>query len=296
MAFPNLKRILHIGSVLSMYKLALAVGTSSRPKYRAILLSLLRPFIHEGEISIRHRCYERFNKTYLRVSDLSADVLSTQELCLCDIYRLDRNFQPDMVIDGGGNIGLFTLRAAASAKSVGNAPTKFVICEPLPRNIGQIQKHLRVNCVQAEILPYCLGGSRRTISFYCRDANVSSFDSLIPYDSVMEIPVVPLQDVIAPSAERILIKLDIEGMEVEVLAAYVPTEHRTVYIVGELHDHPRNASTLRHLFHQYGWTLDLFDVNEETCTFRACSPRAVPLLEWAAALGGKHDPEAVING
>jgi hypothetical protein len=30
--------------------------------------------------------------------------------------------------------------------------------------------------LSAEILPVCLGGSRRSISFYCRGANASSFD------------------------------------------------------------------------------------------------------------------------
>lgn len=283
--FPNIRRILGIGSPLSSLKLILVVATSSRPKYRGFFLRLLKPFVHDGEITVRHRCYERFHQTKLRLSDLDADSLSTRELCVSDVYRLDRNFRPDLVIDGGGNIGLFTLRAAASISSEKKKPTKFIICEPLPRNISQIDKHLKMNAIEAEVMPVCLGGTRRSIPFYCRAANQSSFDPTEAYDSVMEIPVVLLEDAIADyPAERILIKLDIEGMEVEALSAFVPREQRAVYIVGELHDFPVNAPLMERLFQSAGWTLELFDIDRQTSSFRACSPLAVPLLAWTASV------------
>src|SRR5271154_5315789 len=280
MAFPNVKRILQIGSPLSSLKLLLVVTFYSRPKFGALAHFLLRPFVHNGMISIRYRCYERFYKTFLRTSDLQADYLSTRELCVNDIYYLDRNFKADLVIDGGGNIGLFSLRAAAAYPSV-----KIIICEPLPRNIEQIERHLEMNGIRAEILPSCLGGTRRTIAFYCRGANESSFDAAEPYERIMEVPVVLLADAIGTSpAQRILIKLDIEGMEVEALTAFVPTtEQRAIYIVGELHHYPVNAPLMEQLFRDHGWTLELFDIDEVTSSFRACSPSAVPQLGWASA-------------
>jgi FkbM family methyltransferase len=278
MAFPNVKRILQIGSPLSSLKLLLVATLYSRPRFKTLANALLRPFVNDGAISIRYRCYERFYKTFLRTSDLQADYLSTRELCVNDIYQLDRSFNPDLVIDGGGNIGLFSLRAAAAYPSA-----KIVICEPLPRNIEQIQRHLDGNGVQAKILPNCLGGPRRTIPFYCRGANESSFDAAEPYDKVMDIPVVLLEDAIGSSpAQRILIKLDIEGMEIEALTAFLPTEQRAVYIVGELHQYPINSPIMERLFRDHGWTLELFDTDEETSSFRACSPSAVPLLSWPA--------------
>ena len=280
MAFPSVKRILQIGSPVSSFKLLLIVTLYSRPKFKTFAQALLRPFIHGGVISIRYRCCERFYQTYLRTSDLQADYLSTRELCVNDIYYLDRNFKADLVIDGGGNIGLFSLRAAAAYPSA-----KIIICEPLPRNIEQIQRHLDLNGVRAEILPNCLGGTRRTIPFYCRGANESSFDAAEPYEKIMQIPVILLQDAIGSSpAERILIKLDIEGMEIEALTAFVPTEHRAIYVVGELHHYPVNAPIMERLFRDHGWTLEFFDTGDVTSGFRACSPAAVPLLNWAASV------------
>lgn len=270
-----------MGSAWSALKLILIVGASSRPKYKAIFLALLWPFIRKGEVHIRYRCYERFNRSTLRISDLDADCLSTRELAVRDIYRLERNFQPDLVIDGGGNIGLFTLRASASLSDAMRTSTRFVICEPLPRNIEQINKHLQMNKISATVLPYCLGGTCRSIPFYCREAHASSFDADAPYKSVIEIPVVLLQKAIEGiSAQRILIKLDIEGMEIETLAAYVPDEKRAVYIVGELHHRFINAPLMEEIFRAHGWFLELFDLDQSACSFRACSPLAAPMLNW----------------
>jgi FkbM family methyltransferase len=283
MLFPNVQRILKTCSPSSSIKLIFAVAASSRPKYKNFFLGLLQPFVRQGQIFIRYRCYERNFETGLRMSDLDADFLSTKELSLDDVYYLERQFRPDMILDGGGNIGLFTLRAVAAMQKDGWKSMQVVICEPLPRNVEQIKRHLAMNNVDAEILPYCLGGERRTIPFYCRGANQSSFNSTEAYDSVIEIPVVLLEDVVAlHPAERLLIKLDIEGMEIEVLDAYVPGERRAVYMVGELHDVQKNSVKMEQIFKKNGWAYELVDADIETSGFRACSPAAMPLLHWPA--------------
>ncbi|HZY63293.1 MAG TPA: FkbM family methyltransferase [Edaphobacter sp.] len=214
------------------------------------------------------------------MSDLQSDYMSVLELGVIDVYHLDHGFHPDLVIDGGGNIGMFTLRAAACLTPQGDSPIRFVVCEPVPTNIKQIRKNLEINRIEANILPVCLGGAHRTIPFYCREANQSSFDSSKPYTSQIEVPVIPLQDALGSnSAERILIKLDIEGMEVETLSAYIPQEKRAVYIVGELHEFSVNAPLMEELFQRNGWTLEIFGIADDLATFRACSPAALPLLK-----------------
>lgn len=281
MAFENVGSILRLGSPLSSIKRLLIAASSSRPKYRSLCLKLLQPFVRNGEISLRYHCYDHYLQSFVRLSDLSSDLLTTIELSVRDTYNLDLSFRPDLVIDGGGNIGLFTLRAAAATASTSDSPVKFVVCEPLPRNVEQIRKHFALNKIPAEVMEGCLGGVRRSIPFYCREAIHSSFDPAKPYTSVMDVPVYTLQDIISSySPKRILIKLDIEGMEIEVLDSFVPSEDRPVYIVGELHNFAVNASSMERIFRDNGWKFEYCGIANDHANFRACSPAAVPLLAW----------------
>jgi FkbM family methyltransferase len=286
MAFENVRSILRIGSPSSSFKLLLLAASRSRPRYRALCLGLLRPFVRGGEISLRYRCYDRYLRCFIGLSDMESDLISVLELSVRDTYELDFSFKPDLVIDGGGNIGLFTLRAAAGLARGGDSAARFIVCEPLPRNLDQIRKHLAINEISAEVMAGCLGGERRSIPFYCREAIDSSFEPDKPYTSVVEIPVYTLQDAIGSyAAKRILIKLDIEGMEMEVLGSYVPWEHRPVYVVGELHSFAMNAPTLRRTFEENGWGFEFCEIANDHATFRACSPAAAPLLTWMAHVG-----------
>ena len=53
----------------------------------------------------------------MRGSELSSDFQAALELCCRDTYNLDQDFHPDLMIDGGGNIGLFTLRVTLGCES-----------------------------------------------------------------------------------------------------------------------------------------------------------------------------------
>ncbi len=87
----------------------------------------------------------------------------------------------------------------------------------------------------------CIGGSRRKIPFFVRQAISGSFDPTKPYTNKLEVEVWTLADVLAGrDAQKIQIKMDIEGMEIETLESYVPVETRAVCIVGELHEHKKN--------------------------------------------------------
>lgn len=279
MAFPNAKKILRAGSPLSTWKLLLIAASFSRPQFRGLCHLLLRPFVHDGMIPIRYRCGGRFLKIWLRVDDLNSDFQSCIELGVDDSYGVDEEFLPNILVDGGGNIGLFTLRTVAEQQARGNTSMTAIICEPIARNVEHIHRHLAANHMEVRILEGCLGGTRRTLPFYCREAINSSFDPEKPYHEVIQVPVYLLEDAIGgSSAERILVKLDIEGMEVEVLKAFLPGEQRAVYIVGELHECAIHASEMETLFHENGWTYEIWREADDQALFRACSPAALPLL------------------
>lgn len=291
MAFPNARRILRGGVSLSTFKLLAMQASLSRPALRGIGERLIQPFIHDGEVAVRYGCHGRRYTAFVRMSDMSSDVFTMKELATGEgVYHLDPGFQPDLVVDGGGNIGLFAMLAAALYPSA-----KIVVCEPAPRSLKQIEKHLRLNRVNAEVLPVCLGGNRRTIPFYVREAIASSFDPEKPYQSVVDVNVLTLSDVLqGRDAGRILVKLDIEGMELEVLEAWVPKEKRPVCVVGELHGRKIHGSRLKEILDASGWSLVFRDSSETDSIFEARSPAARIAVPGDATTG--PSPAAWVSG
>jgi FkbM family methyltransferase len=275
MGFPQAKIILRAGlSPLSTFKMLVMTAAGSRPRYRKICIALLSPFRRHGEVAIGYSCNGRRFVARVRIADLESDWMSVMEIGVRKIYPVDAGFMPDLVIDGGGNTGLFTLYASAVYPSA-----RIIVCEPVPRNLAQIEKHLRINHVTAEVQPVCIGGSERKIPFYVREANQGSFDPGLPYRSQIDVDVVTLASlVLGRNAKQILIKLDIEGMEVEALESFVVEETRPILVVGEVHNAATNVALLEGICARSGWTVRFEDVGEMTGNFMAWSPAADSML------------------
>jgi FkbM family methyltransferase len=274
MVFSNARLILQKASGWSAIKLLLLAAGRSRPGLKMIWTPLLWSYVRSGEIPITYTHSNRTFRVFLRLADQDSDLHSILEVLIRQVYPLNPAYAADLVIDGGANIGLFSLQAASVYPSA-----KLIACEPLPRNIVQLNKHLNRNHVTASVMSVCVGGAHGTIPFYCRGANASSFNASTPYDDVLSIEVLSLQEVVAASsAQRILIKLDIEGMEIEALQSYVPTEQRSVIVLGELHGHKHNRGKLESLFAQHRWSFQLGDLSGDDAIFEARSPAALRLL------------------
>jgi FkbM family methyltransferase len=271
---PNARCILKRGPSLSTYKLLLMAAASTRPGLRSIFFGLLRPFIHNNDVTIRYRREGRLYSVFIRMDDVFSDFCSVLELVVKHVYKIDSRFVPDLVVDCGGNTGLFSLEASALYPSA-----RIVVCEPAPRNLDRIRRHLSFNSVAAEVLPVCVGGSRRIIPFYLREANQGSFESTKPYTNKLDVEVLTLADLLRNRrAHTLYIKLDIEGMEIEALETYVPGETRAVCVVGELHGHKDNSRHLERIFGDHGWQLKFEDVSDAGSIFEAYSPAALDLL------------------
>lgn len=280
MGFPNAKLILKKTTGLSAFKLLILSAQASRPRMKLLWDSILQPFVVNDQVALTYRESNRTLQVSVRLADRSSDVHSVLEVLIRNVYALDSAYAADLVIDGGANIGLFSLQAAAVYPKA-----RIVACEPLPRNVEQLKKHLTSNQVTVDVLPICLGGAERTIPFYCRGANASSFEAAIPYDEILPIRVTTLKDIMKRQAttEKVLIKLDIEGMEIEVLENFVPNETGCIVVVGELHGHKANCGKLQRLFAQHDWAFRLGDdLSGNDAMFEARSPAASKYLSQSS--------------
>ncbi len=165
---------------------------------------------------IRYRKFGVPRSVIVRDKHLRSDLQSVLELAAGDCYGLAKfAWQPDVVIDGGGNTGLFSLAAAARWPAV-----RLLCFEPMPANVELIRRHLAMNNLteRVELFPIALGGDNRKAQFFLREANQGSLGGNLEFSTTIDVDVRRLWDFYEPiRSQRILVKLDVEGAEFEIL-------------------------------------------------------------------------------
>lgn len=119
----------------------------------------------------------------------------------------------DSFIDVGANIGLMSLAAAATVLGQG----KIHAFEPFPSTMGILERNKTLNKFdQIEIHPYALAAKNEKVIIYPEKGNRGGA-SIINHqnESGVEIETKMLDDFNFPSID--LIKIDVEGFELEVL-------------------------------------------------------------------------------
>jgi FkbM family methyltransferase len=229
---------------------------------------MLRWVARDGKLAIRYRMSGLSRRAFLRMAHLQSDLCVALELAVSDSYRLNQLNEPEFVVDGGGNTGLFTLAASARWPRA-----RFVVCEPVPSNLDILKQNLALNGITAEVFPLCLGGAPGRARFYCREAMAGSFSPEIPYTSVIEVGIITLSDICrGHEGQEILIKLDIEGAEVAVMGEFLHIPRKKTTIIGELHDHDRQSAPLIHLAEKSGWRVRFLRVDTQHSNFQLFSP------------------------
>jgi FkbM family methyltransferase len=172
-----------------------------------------------------------------------------RELFLRDAYRrsmahIAKLPEGSIVLDLGGNIGCFSLRAAAL-----NPAIRLHSFEPGPPNLRMFRMNLLANPklgARIELYPAAVAGRRAEAqwSFDEDNAGASSLYSA-PSTATDSVEVRPFAEVIAALPDPIgLVKIDIEGAEYDLLA-HTPagTWDRIPAFTIELHNDPAGGMT-----------------------------------------------------
>jgi len=124
----------------------------------------------------------------------------------------------DVFIDGGANIGIFTLIGAASVTRTG----RVVACEPVPETMAILQRNLDLNAFGwVDTRLAALSSAPGTGSLYAFGPG-SPLSSFAPEDqehgAAISVELVTLDALAEPALGRVgLVKLDVEGAEVSAL-------------------------------------------------------------------------------
>ena len=258
-------------SGFSLVKVLLAVMANSRPRTRPFAYGLLKMVSPGTRVTYDYKIGNRRLIGFLRWEHIDSDLQSALELAVNDCYRLDQLPRPDFVIDGGANTGLFSLAAAT------RWPAAHIIAfEPVPSNLEAIESHLKANHVEAlvRVEKAALAGTDGSKRFFVREANQGSFSDGLPGENSIDVDCRAIAQYLPSNKETLkLIKLDIEGAEVEALdALFKNGGTKKTIIVMELHNTPVTRPWIEELAHRIGFSVEFYEIGSVTALCQLTSP------------------------
>jgi FkbM family methyltransferase len=193
----------------------------------------------------------------LHFRDNFGDITNLPGLFHQNVYRSTTLTGAGVILDVGANIGL-----AAAWFSLHN-PNRPIYCfEPLKANVALVRK----NCPRAIVKQAAVGAVRGSIKLQVDPDSVMA--SSIPCrwkTTQAEFDVITLDEFISEQRiERVaLLKVDVEGMEIEILKGAGETLKRTARVAMETHAESRHCEALRRL-KEAGFTIDAEEFSNTT--------------------------------
>jgi FkbM family methyltransferase len=189
----------------------------------------------------------RFGRVALR--DNFGDITNLYDLWVQNVYRFAAPDVPGDIFDVGANIGLFAAFAAH------HAPGRTIHCfEPLSSNARMIPR----NCPRAVVNRCGVGREPGRVRLGVDEHGImaSSVDQPWPLHAE-EFDVVPLDDYTRRNSIEAIafIKIDCEGMELDVLDGAAETLRRTSRVAMETHGLDRHRGSVERL-RAAGFTID----------------------------------------
>lgn len=231
--------------------------SEKRQKLRTIIFRRIGCFARNGQVAVSFRVSGQPVSIFMRKGN-KADYLVFGEMVMGG-YKVPDNlaYHPTAVVDGGANIGLFSLFACATFPDI-----KVTCYEPDKENLAQLRRNLDANNIVAEVIPKALWSKTAELFYHPAESYSGYVDAKpSPYPISCILPAVP---------DGCWLKLDIEGAEYEVLPALLKAGCQPYIISMEIHDFNRRGDQLLSLLkaHCYEWD-ELFQPTAQCVTICA---------------------------
>ncbi len=156
-----------------------------------------------------------------------------KEIFLDNIYQLSNlPFKPDLIIDCGGHIGLFTLLAQHHFPG-----TRALVFEPNKANLIYLKSQIEFNQLAVQVIPSAVSNFDGFAEFSAGCSCSGSIATAVDAEAAGEtVPVANLCEVLKQEkTQQLLLKMDIEGGEEILLPAILPLLPRRTVLFFETH-------------------------------------------------------------
>ena len=230
------------------------------PKRTRILTSLSHRIgarANAGQVRLSMWRFQRRVVFQMRENNI-ADYHIGSEFVLQE-YDFSSNAKFNFIVDGGANIGMFSIQAA-----IVNPSAQIIAYEPNSDNIQQLNRNLTENGVAVEVRESALWSTETELFF---NADTSMSGSVSRNDRGTNDRGTKVTAELPKLSENMWLKLDIEGAEYEVLPVVLKSSHLPLRIDLEIHDHDKRGKALCQLLKDAGYTL-IGDVeSDKPCIF-----------------------------
>jgi FkbM family methyltransferase len=211
----------------------------------------------------------RYGRFFFR--DNFGDITNLTNLIFRDVYGIRKLRAPGVILDVGANIGL-----AAAWISYFNPDRPIHCFEPLAGNVELVRK----NCPHARVKQVAVGAQDGRVSLAVDSASVMASSIPCAWSTRLQTFPTTSLDTFAHEAgiaDIALLKIDAEGMELEILEGARGILPRVAQLAMETHGHAVHETVLD-LLRSAGFQIDSAEFNGHTgmvFTSRACNEVSV---------------------
>lgn len=164
-------------------------------------------------------------------SDWSQTVIF-EEIFLRNGYDLNKvKFEPEVILDCGAHIGMFSLLAKSRFVAA-----RVVAFEPNPINIKYLRKQIEANCLDMELEESAVSTKAGELRFVWNNSHGGRLNHGGSSDEGSKVKVINLPEMVRDlKASSLLLKMDVEGEEMEILPLLVPLLPPRTAIFLEIH-------------------------------------------------------------
>ena len=228
----------------------LTVMGHHRVKLRQWFLSQVNKFAINQEVQLNLYIDNKLRFFSMRYAN-EADYLIGGEL-IKEVYEVP-NFQPKLIIDGGGNIGMFSIQANSYFPQA-----QLVVYEPDSNNFEQLKKNLKLNQIEGEIYQLGLWSKNTTLYYHSSSSETGYIDENPPGE--------PIACTLPTVTADCWLKLDIEGAEYQVIPALFNNSQYPRWISMEVHDFNTKGESLLDLLRNHAYIVECDADANVSCT------------------------------